>query len=155
VNALRIDLDDSEIAFLEGCTGTIAVVKSMGRSFYLTSQDDEVVIFTNEYDLIVASTFGTGEKARRALRCTLFQVREMDMPLIVLPKGHRATKRLQTVLSLGSRTRLSCRIEPGTHPEQDVLCGAEEFHGLEITATNGGAEVNGFAGRSWNEKFIL
>jgi len=47
-------------------------------------------------------------------------------------------------VSIGPSTRLSCMILPGTHPEQNVLCGSEEFHGLEIIAEPEGAEVRGW-----------
>ncbi len=94
---------------------------------------------------MVASSFGVGEKVRRGLRCTLYQLRELEAPLIVLPKGHPASPRLKTVVSIGPRTRLSCKIQPGTHPEQNVLCGSEEFHELEVVAEPGGAEIKGKA----------
>jgi hypothetical protein len=73
-------------------------------------------------------------------------LRELGAPLIVLPKGHPASPRLKTVVSIGSHTRLSCTIQPGTHPEQDVLCGPDEFHGLEINAESGGARLKGCNG---------
>jgi hypothetical protein len=47
------------------------------------------------------------------------------------------------VVSIGPCTRLSCKIQPGTHPEQNVLCGSEEFHELEVVAEPGGAEIKG------------
>jgi hypothetical protein len=72
--------------------------------------------------------------------------------MIVLPKGHPASPRLKSVVSIGARTIVSCKIQPGTHPEQDVLCGSEEFHGIEILAAPGGAVVNGFSGRVMKDK---
>jgi hypothetical protein len=47
---------------------------------------------------------------------------------------------------------MSCEIQPGTHPEQDVLCGSEEFNGLEVLAAPDGAVVNGFFGKMTREK---
>jgi hypothetical protein len=46
-------------------------------------------------------------------------------------------------VSIGPRTRLSCKIQPGTHPEQNVLCGSEEFHEMEVLSEPGGAEMRG------------
>lgn len=120
------------------------MAKTLGKFFYLETQADEIVLFTEPEDLMVASSFGVGEKVRRGLRCTIYQLRELDAPLIVLPKGHPASPRLKTVVSIGPRTRLSCQIQPGTHPEQEMLCGPEEFHGVEVTAMPGGAEITGF-----------
>jgi len=144
--ALNIPLGEDEVAFLCGQEGTLAACKTLGKFFYLENEKEEMVLFTEPGDLIVASAFGVGEKVRRGLRCVLFQIRELGAPLIVLPKGHPASPRLKTVVSIGPRTRLSCQIQPGTHPEQEILCGPEEFHGLVIEASPGGASVNGFQG---------
>ena len=141
---MHIPLKEDEIAYIEGENGTVALAKSNGHFFYLETEQKEIILFTEPEELMVASSFGRGEKVRRGLHCTLFQLRELGAPLIVLPKGHPASPRLKTVVSIGPFTRLSCKIQPGTHPEQDVLCGSEEFHGLEIIAEPGGAEVRGW-----------
>ena len=149
---MRVQLKDDEIAYLLGQTGTVALAKTLGNFFYLDTDVEEVVLFTEPNDLIVASAFGTGEKIMRGLRCTVYQIRELNSPLIVLPKGHPASPRLKSVVSIGPRTKMSCEIQPGTHPEQDVLCGSEEFHGLEVLADPDGAVVNGFFGKIITEK---
>lgn len=149
---MHVQLKDDEIAYLLGQTGTVALAKTLGNFFYLDTDVEEIVLFTEPQDLIVASAFGTGEKIRRGLRCTIYQIRELNSPLIVLPKGHPASPRLKSVVSIGQRTKISCDIQPGTHPEQDVLCGSEEFHGLEVHADPGGAVVNGFLGKVMREK---
>ena len=141
---MHILLNEDEIAYIEGESGTIALAKTKGRFFYLETEQKEIVLFTEPEELMVASSFGRGENIRRGLHCTLFQLRELEAPLIVLPKGHPASPRLKTVVSIGPSTRLSCRIQPGTHPEQNVLCGSEEFHSLEIIAEPEGAEVRGW-----------
>ena len=144
---MRVQLKDDEIAYLLGQTGTVALAKTLGNFFYLDTDVEEVVLFTEPQDLIVASAFGTGEKIMRGLRCTVYQIRDLNSPLIVLPKGHPASPRLKSVVSIGKRTKMSCEIQPGTHPEQDILCGSEEFHGLEVLADPDGAVVNGFFGK--------
>ena len=149
---MHVQLEDDEIAYLLGQTGTVALAKTLGNFFYLDTDVEEIVLFTEPEDLIVASAFGTGERTRRGLRCTIYQIRELSSPLIVLPKGHPATHRLKSVVSIGQRTKMSCEIQPGTHPEQDVLCGSEEFHGLEVLAAPDGAMVNGFSGKIMREK---
>ena len=149
---MYISLEEDEVAYLCGLSGTLALAKTHGKFFYLETEADEVVLFTEPEDLMVASSFGTGEKIRRGLRCTIFQLRELGAPLIVLPRGHPASPRLKTVVSIGSRTRMSCEIQPGTHPEQDILCSSEEFHGLEVRGVFGGAEVEGFLGELLIEK---
>ena len=144
---MHVQLKDDEIAYLLGQTGTVALAKTLGNFFYLDTDVEEVVMFTEPQDIIVASAFGTGERIRRGLRCTIYQIRELNSPLIVLPKGHPASPRLKSVVSIGPRIKMSCEIAPGTHPEQDVLCGSEEFHGLEVLADPEGAVVNSFSGK--------
>lgn len=149
---MHISFNEDEIAYLCGESGTVAVAKSLGNFFYLETETEEIVLFTEPDDLLVASSFGRGDKIRRGLRCTIYQIRELGSPLIVLPKGHPASPRLNTVVSIGPKTRLSCQIQPGTHPEQDVLCGSEEFHGLEVLGVQGGADVKDFSGKLIIEK---
>jgi hypothetical protein len=151
---MNIPLEDDEIAYLCGGTGTMALVKTLGHFFYLETETEEIFLFTDEDDLLVASTFEVGDVARRGLACTLYMIREMNSPLIVLPKGHPASRRLRTVVSVGDKTRIRCDIQAGTHPEQDVLCGTKEFEGVEVLSTPGGAEVKNFAGEVLKEKLV-
>ncbi|RLG36619.1 hypothetical protein DRN79_04580 [Methanosarcinales archaeon] len=151
-----VTLRRDEILFVRGNTAAIAVVKvGESREFLVETPRKEVYQFATPDDLIVASGFGSDDKMMRGLRCVLFMIRELNMPLIVLPKEHPATKRLRTVVSVGGRVVLSCDITPGTHPEQHLLCASPEFHGAEIVAVDGGVELIGF--RSLNchkESFI-
>ena len=147
LRAMHIFFKEDEIAYLVGRRGTLAIAKTKGNFFYLETESEEIVLFTQPEDLMVASSWGVGEKVMRGLRCTIYQLRELGAPLIVLPKGHPASPRLKTVVSIGPRTRLSCKIQPGTHPEQDVLCGSEEFHEMEMLAELGGAEILGIASK--------
>lgn len=147
LRAMHILFKEDEIAYLVGRRGTLAIAKTKGYFFYLETESEEIVLFTQPEDLMVASSSRVGEKVMRGLRCTIYQLRELGAPLIVLPKGHPASPRLKTVVSIGPRTRLSCRIQPGTHPEQDVLCGSEEFHEMEVLAEPGGAEILGIASK--------
>lgn len=145
---MHILLEDDEIAYLLGQSGTVALAKTRGKFFYLDTDAEEVILFTEPEDLIVASSFCVGEKIQRGLRCTIYQIRELNSPLIVLPKGHPASPRLNTVVSIGPRTKISCKIQPGTHPEQEVLCGSEEFQDLEVLAAPDGAVINNFSGET-------
>lgn len=138
-----IPLGRDEILYLRGETGTIAIVKAAdGSPFFIDTEREELVLFLEPEDVLVASGFGTGTRMERALKCVLYNVREMGSPLIVLPRGHPGSKRLKFVLSAGSSTSVSCDITPGTHPEQDVVCGVEEFTGLVIRGVKGGIDVN-------------
>ncbi len=147
LNAMHIIIKENEIAYLVGRSGTLAIAKTNGNFFYLETESEEIVLFTDPEDLIVASSQGAGKKVMRGLCCTIYQLRELGAPLIVLPKGHPASPRLKTVVSIGESIHLSCKIEPGTHPEQDVLCGSEEFHAVQVLAKPGGVEILGGASK--------
>jgi len=147
---MQIPIHEEEVAYLRGREGTVAIAKTKGAFFYLETESEENVLFTEPEDLIVASSWNVGEKIMRGLACTIYQLRELNAPLIVLPKGHPASARLKTVVSIGSRTRLDCRIVPGTHPEQSVLCACNEFHEMEVLAMPGGAEILGNAEEGFN-----
>lgn len=137
-----ISLSLSEMLLLRGTAGTVAIVKvGLNGQFFLETEKEEIVLGLEPYDLIVASAFSVDEKTEKGLKCILFMIREMRSPLIVLPKNHPASPRLPIVVSVGKRTVLSCNITPGTHPNQDVLCGSNEFNSLEITGTPEGIKI--------------
>jgi hypothetical protein len=137
-----ISLKESEILFLRGKAGTVAIVKVGPRGqFFLETETEEIVLGLEPHDLIVASALSVDERTEKGLKCVLFMVREIRSPLIVLPKNHPASPRLPIVVSAGKKTVLNCNITPGTHPNQDVLCGSNEFDNLEITGTLEGVQI--------------
>ena len=138
----RLELD--EILFLRGVQGTVGIVKSGSkRQIFVETATEEMVMTLNPDDLLVASGFGPDTTIARAVRCTLYLIREASSPLIVLSREHPASSRLNVVVSVGLRTVVRCDIQKGTHPEQDVLCGPVEFHGLEIISTEGEVLLRG------------
>jgi hypothetical protein len=139
-------LDYGEMLLLRGKEGTLGIVKAGENSqFFLETEKEEILLALDPEDLLVASGFGTDEKIINGLKCVLYMIREVGSPFIVLPKKHPASKRLKIVVSAGGRTRISCSIIPGTHPEQDILCGADEFDGIEISGVKGGVEFKNLA----------
>ncbi len=137
-----ISLKESEILFLRGKAGTVAIVKvGPHGQFFLETETEEIVLGLEPHDLIVASALSVDERTEKGLKCVLFMVREIRSPLIVLPKNHPASPRLPIVVSAGKKTVLNCNITPGTHPNQDVLCGSNEFDSLEITGTLEGVQI--------------
>ncbi len=136
-------LNTDEMLLLRGKEGTIGVVKvGENNQFFLETDKEEIILALEPEDLLIASGFGTDEKTVNGLKCVLYMIREVGSPFIVLPKNHPASKRLKIVVSAGSKTRISCSITPGTHPEQDILCGCDEFDGVEISGVKGGVEFN-------------
>ncbi|HNU39758.1 MAG TPA: hypothetical protein PKI26_05620, partial [Methanothrix sp.] len=75
---MHLTIKEDEIAYLEGRKGTIAIAKSKGLFFYLETEAEERILFTEPEDLMVASSWGVGDKVKRALACTIFQLREMQ-----------------------------------------------------------------------------
>ena len=137
-----ISLKGSEMILLRGTAGTVAIVKAGPRGqFFLETENEEIVLGLEPHDLIVASALSVDEKTEKGLKCVLFMIREIRSPLIVLPKNHPASPRLPIVVSAGQKTVLSCNITPGTHPNQDVLCGSNEFDSLEVTGTLEGVHI--------------
>lgn len=137
-----ISLKESEMLILRGTAGIVAVVKAgSSGQFFLETETDEIVLGLEPHDLIVASALSIDEKTEKGLKCVLFMIREIRSPLIVLPKNHPASPRLPIVVSAGAKTILSCNITPGTHPNQDVLCGSNEFDSLELTGTPEGVQI--------------
>ena len=136
-----IEIDFDEILYLRGEHGVIGIVKAGTGQWFIETDDSEIVLFTDEDDLFVASGFGTDEQMIEGVRCMLYLVREIGSPLIALPRNHPASGRLKIVVSAGERTTIDCKIKPGTHPEQDVLCGMEEFDGMRITGVRGGVQL--------------
>jgi hypothetical protein len=138
-----ISLTENEMLLLRGTAGIVAIVKvGPNGQFFLETEKEEIVLGLEPYDLIVASALSVDEKTEKGLKCVLFMIREIRSPLIVLPKNHPASPRLPIVVSAGKKTVLSCNITPGTHPNQDVLCGSNEFDSLEITGTSEGVQIN-------------
>lgn len=136
-----IPLRDNEMLMLHGKSGVIGIVKAgTNNLFFLETEDEEIVLGLEPDDLLVSSGFDTRKTTLDGVKCVLYMIREVGAPLIVLPKHHPASKRLKIVVSVGHRTRINCDIIPGTHPEQDVLCGVDEFSGVEILGVPGGVE---------------
>ncbi len=136
-----IPLSNNEMLLLRGNDGTIGIVKvGENNQFFLETEKEEIILALEPDDLLVASGFGTDNKTINGLKCVLYMIREVGSPFIVLPKKHPASKRLKIVVSAGNRMCLSCSITPGTHPEQDILCGADEFNGIEIKGVKGGVD---------------
>ncbi|MFH1322341.1 MAG: hypothetical protein ABIH80_00720 [Methanobacteriota archaeon] len=142
-----IHLNYDEMLLLRGRDGTLGIVKAGDHTqFFLETEKEEIILALDPEDLLVASGFGTDKKTINGIKCVLYMIREVGSPFIVLPKNHPASRRLKVVVSAGPATRLACSIIPGTHPEQDILCGPDEFDGLEVKGVKGGVELNGRIG---------
>ena len=139
---MNIDLKNDEILFLEGETGIVGIVKVAYENkmlFIATQDNEEIVQFLQQDDIIAVSNFN---KDKRAIKSQAYLSREESSPMVILNKDHPSTKRLETVLSIGDRVKLNCNITPGTHPEQNILCSCDSLSGLEIVKTPTGVTLN-------------
>jgi hypothetical protein len=135
-------LQTGEIIFLSDGNYTVGAVKAGStRHVFIETETEELVQFLEKDDLIAVSAFSGGESAKRSIACMLYLVRDGHMPLLVLPKGHPATRRLPLVISAGPDIRLTSCITPGTHPEQDVLCGRGALDGTFLRGSPDGIAI--------------
>jgi hypothetical protein len=141
----RVKLSPQEILFLKGSSGELGIVKA-GKDmqvFIGTPEGEEVVQFLEAEDLIAVSAFSIGETAEKGIKCMIHLLKEMGSPIVVLPRNHPTSGRLKMVVSCGDFIKLDCSIQPGTHPEQDILCACEDLSGVEITALVGEVDITG------------
>lgn len=135
---LEYSLGPGEVLFLYDGSYTVGAIKAAGtRHVFIETETEELVQFLGEDDLIAASCFSAGPGAKQSIQCMLYLLSRGGMPLLVLPKGHPATRRLPMVMSAGERIRMTSCIVPGTHPEQDVLCGRGGLDGIVLTGAPG------------------
>jgi hypothetical protein len=137
-------LRPGEIIFFSDGNNTVGAVKAdRARRVFIETDTEELVQFLEEDDLLAVSAFSGGEEARCSISCMLYLVREGHMPLLVLRKDHPATRRLPFVISAGPAISLTSCIVPGTHPEQDVLCGRGALDGMTLRGIPDGIAVEG------------
>ncbi len=150
----RIGLGSDEILFLVGSSGVLGLAKT-GRNmeiFIGTPEKEEIVVFLEKDDLIAVSTFEVGLRAEKGIKSMVYLLKEFGSPIIVLPENHPTSKRLGMVVACGDHIHLDCDVQPGTHPEQDILCACQELSGLDITAVKDGVEIMGLVDRFKIEK---
>lgn len=140
----EFDLGAGEILFLFDDHNTVGIVKAGDiKRVFIETEDEELVQFLGPDDIIAASCFSGGDRAMKMVSSMLFLVREGGSPLLVLKKSHPATRRIPLVVSAGERIVLSGCIVPGTHPEQDVLCGKGAMDGITLRSIKGGVLAEG------------
>ena len=73
-------------------------------------------------------------------------VRTYHIPLLVLPKDHPGSRRIAYVVSVGPTIRTDCGIRRGTHPEQHLICSADELSGISLSGTGDGVDISPVSG---------
>ncbi len=141
----RVELSPKEVLFLIGKSGNLGLLKT-GQDMQIfigTPEKEEIVVFLGKDDIIAVSTFETGIKAEKGILSMMYLLKEFSAPILVLPKNHPTSKRLNMVVACGNHIKLDCDVQAGTHPEQDILCACNELSGLDINAVEHGVEIEG------------
>lgn len=138
---LFISLDDKQILFLSYNDYFVGIVKSLGKSFLLETEKEEIVLGTGSEDILCVSSLMDNGKLKPVMISTLYSLRELSFPLIILNKGHPASKKLKMVFGFGDKIILDSCIEAGTHPDQHLLCSVKDLSGITVIAKKGGVEI--------------
>jgi len=138
---LFIPLGDADIVFISNNDYILGIVKSKGKSFLLETDKEEIVLGTGNDDILAVSSLANDKKMKIIMSSALYSLREFSFPLIILKKGHPASKRLKLVFGCGEKIILDSCIDAGTHPDQHLLCSTEDLTGLCILARKDGIEI--------------
>ncbi|KYC52310.1 MAG: hypothetical protein AMQ22_00874 [Candidatus Methanofastidiosum methylothiophilum] len=139
--SIFIPLRNDEILFVSKNDYFLGIVKSLGKSFLMETDNEEIVLGTGNDDILAVSSLISDKKIKAIMISSLYSLREFSFPLIILNKGHPASKRLKLVFGCGEKILLDSCIEAGTHPDQHLLCSTEDLTGLCILARKDGIEI--------------
>lgn len=106
---------------------------------FIETFDKELCQTVRENDLIAVSAPEGGDPRQALMLLEL--IRDYNMPVMVLPKGHPGSERLKMVVSAGPEIIPGCGILRGTHPEQNVICASEDFSGLAFYSDGGSVRI--------------
>ncbi|ABN06462.1 hypothetical protein Mlab_0286 [Methanocorpusculum labreanum Z] len=128
---LRVPFLGDHPLIIRGTTSFLLIAKVVEKFPLLIETDaDEIVQGVYPGDLIIVSAPEGGEVLPALY--LLEMVRTYHLPVIALPKTHPAGKRLSYVVSAAEKIEMRCDIRRGTHPEQHLLCSADEFTGMTL-----------------------
>lgn len=136
-----IPLGNREIVFVSKNDYFLGIVKSLGKSFLLETDKEEIILGTGNGDILAVSSLVSDKKMKAIMISALYSLREFSFPLIILNKGHPASKRLKLVFGCGEKIILDSCIEAGTHPDQHLLCSTEDLSGLCVLSRKEGIEI--------------
>ncbi len=130
---LRVPLKGDQPVIIRGTSSFLVISRAFEKFPLLIETDtDEIVQGVYPGDLIIVSAPEGGEVLPALY--LLEMVRTYHLPVIALPKTHPAGKRLSYVVSAAEKIEMRCDIKRGTHPEQHLLCSADEFTGMTFFA---------------------
>ncbi|HJJ30207.1 MAG TPA: alpha/beta hydrolase [Methanocorpusculum sp.] len=126
---LRVPFLGDRPVIIRGPTSFLIISRALEKFPLLVETDtEELVQGVYPGDLIIVSAPEGGEVLPALY--LLEMVRTYHLPVIALPKSHPAGKRLSYIVSAAEKIEMRCDIQRGTHPEQHLLCSADEFTGM-------------------------
>lgn len=138
---MYVSLNKDEIVFISHNNFFLGIVKTLGKSFLLETEREEIVLGTGNDDILAVSSLFKNSQIKGIMLAYLYSLRELSFPLVILKKGHPASKRLKMVYGCGNKIILDSCIEPGTHPDQHLLCSADDLSGITILGKSNGIEI--------------
>jgi len=128
---LRVPFPGDQPVIIRGTTSFLLIAKAVDKFPLLIETDtEELVQGIYPGDMIIVSAPEGGEILPALY--LLEMVLKYHLPVIALPKTHPAGKRLSYVVSAAEKIEMRCDIKRGTHPEQHLLCSADEFTGMTL-----------------------
>ena len=109
------------------------IASRAGGTFPLIIETDDAELVQGIYpdDLIVVSAPEGGDILPALY--LLEMVKTHHLPVIALGKQHPANRRISYVVSAAEKIEMRCDIRRGTHPDQHLLCTADEFAGMKLS----------------------
>ncbi|MDU9375695.1 hypothetical protein McpSp1_02740 [Methanocorpusculaceae archaeon Sp1] len=130
---IRIPFTGDKPILIRGRSAFLLVARAKEKfPLVIETDTEELVQGIFPDDLIVVSAPEGGE-VMPALYL-LEMVATHHLPVIALGKNHPASRRISYVVSAAEKIEMRCDIRRGTHPEQHLLCTADEFAGMILFA---------------------
>lgn len=140
-------LSSQELLVLEGTEGFIGTTKAGKKGvLYLALLHGEISIPYEEEDVFAVAVRKPGKTS--LTKCMIHLVRDLEAPVVVLPKGHPSLRRSVVLLAIGREIKVTSKIEGGAEPQIGVLCApSPELDGLHLIGVEGGILVRGALSR--------
>lgn len=130
---IRVPFIGDQPIIVKGTSSFLVISRAFEKfPLLIETSTEELVQGIYPGDLIVVSAPEGGDISPALYLLEL--VRTCHQPVIALPKDHPAGKRLSYVISAAEKIEMRCDIKRGTHPEQNLLCSADEFTGMILYA---------------------
>ncbi|MDV0443279.1 alpha/beta hydrolase [Methanorbis rubei] len=130
---IRIPFTGGDPVLIRGRSSFLLVARATEKFPLIIETDtEELVQGVYPNDLIVVSAPEGGEVVPALY--LLEMVATHHLPVIALGKSHPASRRISYVVSAAEKIEMRCDIRRGTHPEQHLLCTADEFAGMILFA---------------------